>query len=139
MDLTQEASAIVNAELDSLLILWHNHLMHGGIARKCKSSSVGGLYSTSRQYDDVNGALDDILELRKVSAVDFAVSEMIDPYKAAMHMQAKALTLGIDVPVSPRMPLDQVERDKVTKLARRILWHKLALAGVVDAAYESMI
>lgn len=139
MDLAQEASAIVNAELDDLLILWHNHLMHGGIVRKCKSSSVGGLYSTSRQYDDVNGALDDILELRKVSAVDFAVSEMVDPYRAAMHMQAKALTLGITVFVSPRMPADPVEREKVTKMARRILWRNLARAGVVDEANESML
>lgn len=139
MDLVKEASAIVNAELDDLLILWHNHLMHGGIARKCKSSSVGALYSTSRQYDDVNGALDDALELRKVTAVDFAVSQMVDPYRAAMHMQAKALTLGIEAFVSPRLPICPVERAKVVKVARRILWGHLSRAGVVDSANEFML
>lgn len=139
MNLAQEAADVVNAEIDDLLILWHNHLMHGGIVRKCKSSSVGDYYTTSCQYDDQNGALDAALEIRKVNAVDFAVSEMVDPYRAAMHMQAKALTLGIEVFISPRMPTDPAERVRVTKMARRMVCHNLARAGVVDSAYEAMI
>ena len=139
MSLLKEAAEVVNAEIDDLLILWHNHLMHGGIVRRCRSSSAGDYYITSRQYDDMNGALDAALEIRKVNAVDFAVSEMVDPYRAAMHMQAKALTLGIEVFISPRMPADPAERVIVTKMARRMLCHNLARAGVVDSAYESMI
>lgn len=139
MSQAQEAADVVNAEIDDLLILWHNHLMHGGIVRRCKSSSAGDYYTTSRQYDDENGALDAALEIRKVNAVDFAVSEMVDPYRAAMHMQAKALTLGIVVFISPRVPACPVERARVTKMARRMLCHNLARAGVVDSAYEAMI
>jgi hypothetical protein len=85
----------------------------------------------SRQYDDTNGQLDADLDKSEMHAVEFAVTQMVDPYKAAIYAQARALVVGVSVFSSPRLPLDRAERDAVVAEARRMLVVRLRAAGVM--------
>lgn len=120
-----------DADLDDLLCRWHQW------ARPVKgrgfntSALVVGDYQTSRQYDDMNGALDQDLEDFRIRQVDFEVSEMHDPHKAAIFVLARALTVGAWVFASPRVPADPIERAEVIRVARAILTARLIASGVI--------
>lgn len=121
----------LSAVLDDLLARWHrwqsDHVGRGYNRR----ALVVGEYVTSRQYDDSNGALDDRLDNMQMRAVEFAVGQMVDPYKAAIYAQARALHVGVAVFNSPRLPVDPCERMLIVAGARQILTARLQSAGVM--------
>ena len=119
-------------QLDDLLILWHNHMSSlktaDGYDRK---SSVAGDYKISRQWDDQNGALDAELDLRKVGAVQYAVEQLVDPYRAAIYCLARGLMCGLMAWSSPRLPADDAAREVVLRSARDQMIFRLSRAGVI--------
>jgi hypothetical protein len=121
-----------DAILDDLMCRWHQW---GQSARICRGfapkSLVVGDYRISRQHDDINGALDSDLDASRMKAVDFAVGCMLDPYKAAIYAQARALVSGAAVWTSPRLPADPAERAAIVVLARSMLTVRLRSAGVL--------
>jgi hypothetical protein len=124
-------SLFTAAVLDDLLARWHRwqsaHVGRGFNRR----ALVVGEYVTSRQYDDTNGALDDRLDNMQMRAVEFAVGQMVEPYKAAIYANARALHCGVTVFSSPRLPPDPCERMLVVAGARQILTARLQSAGVM--------
>lgn len=119
-------------QLDELLILWHNHLSNGRTAKGYdRKTSVAGDFKVSRQWDDQNGALDDDLEMRKVTQVDYAVNELVDPYRAAIYCIARGLTCGLMVWNSPRLPAVEADRQIVVRSARGQMIFRLTRAGVI--------
>ncbi len=125
------AFAQQQAELDDLLIRWHQwHPPTVGRGWNTKAL-VAGEYPTSRQYDDANGALDAGLEKIRVQAVDFAVTQMTDPHRTAIYCLARALTVGARVFTSPRLPSSPAEREIVVTEARGMLIRRLKSAGVL--------
>ena len=120
------------AILDDVLSRWHQWASGGSVARGYGSRSmVCGEFRVSRQYDDVNGALDDELEHATMKTVDFQVSEMRDPWRSAIHANARALVVGAAVWSSPRLPADSVQRLHVIAEAREQLAGRLLAAGVL--------
>ena len=128
---TQAAATEQDAHLDSLLCAWHQW-QRASTARGWNSRAlVCGDYRVSRQHDDSNGALDAELEHRTMKAVDFNVCQMLDPHKAAIYAQARALVSGAGVWSSPRLPVDAKARAVIVIAARGILTRRLQSAGVM--------
>ena len=118
--------------LDDLLGRWHRWCQQATVGRGHASRSlVVGEYRTSRQYDDANGALDDDLERSTMKAVNFNVGEMRDPWRSAIHAQARAIHCGVLVWSSPRLPQDREARELVVQEARAMLIGRLTAAGVM--------
>lgn len=118
--------------LDSLLCQWHQWAGHfRGVRGYASKALVCGDFRVSRQYDDLSGALDDELDNVTMKAIDFQVSEMVEPYKAAIYALAKNLTVGNEVFISPRLPANKAARDMVTAQARNIITARLISAGVL--------
>ena len=120
-----------NRILDDLLSLWHTWAKQEQHARGYASTSAGmSGYRTSRQYDSDNGALDTDLDKSTMKTVDFQVSQMDDPYRAAIHMEAKNLAAGRHVFQSPRVPAG-LEGMSILRAARLTLINRLVTAGVI--------
>lgn len=126
--MTDDSAAI----LDDILCRWHQWASRGSVARGYAGRAlVVGDYRISRQYDDQNGALDDDLEHATMKTVDFQVNEMRDPWRAAIHANARALVVGSAVWSSPRLPSDRLKRLHVIAEARVRLTERLISAGVL--------
>ena len=125
-------SSAQDEELDRVLSLWHWKRTGGNIGRGFNDRSlVVGEYLVSRQYDDSNGKLDDDLDERRAKAVDFAVSKMLDPWRAAIYMLARNLYTGSSVWESPRLPQSRIDRERIVFQARRQITRLLTAAGVI--------
>lgn len=121
-----------DSSLDSLLCEWHQWQKCARVGRSFNNRAlVCGEYRTSRQYDDANGALDHALDVSRWKQVDFEVSEMVDPYRAAIYVLARQLTVGVMVFSSPRLPRDPDESRAVVRTARGQLAARLVSAGVI--------
>lgn len=127
------ASRAARAEqLDDLLSRWHHWQQRSSVGRGFdERSAVVGQYRISRQYDDDNGALYDDEEHELMRAVDFAVRELATEHGAALHQQARALMLGVDVFRSPRLPADPKAREQLLEAARAMLVARLLASGVL--------
>lgn len=126
--MTDDSAAI----LDDLLCRWSQWCRPPTVGRgHNRSALVLGQYRASRQYDAENGALDEDVEHATMKVVDFEVSEMDDPYKAAIYVQARALVIGCTVFMSPRLPSDPDQRAAVILQARMMLVTRLMRAGVM--------
>lgn len=124
-------SADQDAILDDLLSQWA-HWAHGEQASRGFGNSAAGfsLYRASRQYDDCNGGLDAEIDKSTMRTIDFQVSQMQDPYRAAIHMNAKNLSAGREVFRSPRIPTG-LDGANILKTARAALIVRLVNAGVI--------
>lgn len=122
----------VEASLDDILSRWHHWASRARLVRGyAPRALVCGDYRTSRQYDDSNGALDSDLESSRMEAVDFQVSEMLDPHRTAIHAHARNLSLGLSVWLSPRLPQDLDARSRLIAQARDMLQKRLTTAGIL--------
>ena len=120
-----------NAILDSLLSDWHRWAAGEQHADGYASTSAGlGDWRASRQWDDQNGALDGELDKSTMKTIDFQVQQMQDPYRAAIHMNAKNLAAGRNVFQSPRIPTG-IEGVNILRTARATLTIRLVNAGVI--------
>ena len=128
MEQTHDSSDI----LDDILCRWHHWASSAQFVRGfAPRSLVVGDFKVSRQYDDENGALDGDIEKQIMRTVDFCVVSMMDPHKAAIYANARALVVGCAVFSSPRLPQDRAERMAVIAEARSMLTRRLCDAGVL--------
>jgi hypothetical protein len=120
-----------NAILDSLLAAWHSWAQGDRASLGYSNISAGmGEWRASRQYDFDNGAIDAEVDKSINRTIDFHVREMVEPYRAAIYMQAKNLSAGRHVFQSPRVPAG-IEGANILRAARGILILKLVGAGVI--------
>ena len=118
--------------LDDILSRWHSWQCGYRASRGFSPKSlVTGDYRTSRQYDDVNGALDIDIDAAIMRQVDFEIGEMADPHRTAIYCLARALALGLAVFTSPRLPDDRAELEHIVRNARGILTARLVASGVI--------
>ncbi len=124
------AEAERNAELDDVLSEWHSWQLRARVTRGFASKSlVTGEYRTSRQWDDVNGALDDDLDSMRMRQVDFEVTQLADPWRSTVYALAKSASTGAAVFHSPRVPVE--DRARVLAEARQKIHARLRQAGVL--------
>lgn len=123
--------AATDAAVCELLSRWHQwqNVRHTrGFAPK---ALVVGEFRISRQYDDANGALDAELDHFQMKQVDFEVSQIQEPYKAAIYCLARALTVGVMVFVSPRLPQDKAQREALVSKAKAMATDRFMAAGLL--------
>ncbi len=122
----------VNAILDDLLGRWHRWASAAPSVRGYAPLAAGCWgYRASRQYDDQNGALDSDLADSTMTAVDFQVSEMAEPWRSAIYCNARNISTGRRVWSHPRLPADRAERAALVAFARDLLQKRLIGAGVM--------
>lgn len=119
--------------LDDLLSRWDHWLHPVTVSRGHASSSAGcGLYRTSRQYDDENGALDEQVEHQVMQGVQGCVERLETEQRVAIHIEARNVRLGVSVWRSPRLPADEREARAVISGARFRMIELLCGAGLMD-------
>ena len=132
MNAMTDTETLLAAQLDDILSRWHHWASNARIVKGFASRAlVCGDFKVSRQYDDTNGALDGDLEDSTMKAVDFQVNEMLDPWRTAIHCNARNICAGVSVWSSPRLPQDKDARAAVVVVARGMLHKRLTAAGVL--------
>lgn len=92
------AEAERNAVLDDVLSEWHAWQLRARVGRGFSGRSpVVGEFRISRQWDDVNGALDDDLDAMRMRQVDFEVTQLADPWRSAIYALARSASTGTAV------------------------------------------
>jgi hypothetical protein len=117
--------------LSDLLSHWHEWAKAESHTRGYANTSAGmGQWRASRQYDFDNGAMDCEIDKSTMKTIDFQVGQIQDPYRAAIHMEAKNLAAGRHVFQSPRVQTG-IEGANILKTARAMLVIRLVGAGVI--------
>ena len=126
-----EATAI-DVSLDALLVIWHQWASGEQVGQGYPSEAAGmKMYRVSRQYDYDNGAIDGEVDATVGAAVDALVSQMQDPHRTAIHINARNLKTGVHVWGSARITCDPVERAVIVLEARNQLMRKMQAAGLM--------
>lgn len=102
----------LNRDLIGLLVLWHNVEQSGalsalGFPKECPSCKS---YRTSRQYDDLNGAMETDARGQLARQVGIIVDGLPEPYRTALYVLARNRATGARVWMSPRLPTDEMQR-----------------------------
>lgn len=121
-----------DASLDDLLFRWHRwQQSYRAVSGWRRSSLVLDRYVSGRHYDADNGALDDEIEADTMHTMEFEVGEMPEPWRSAIHQEARNMVVGAAVFVSPRLPSDLRQRQRVIAEARQKLRVRLLSAGLL--------
>lgn len=121
----------VNVILDDILSRWHHHCKHFSPVPVSGADPMFRNARISRYWDTTEQIADATVDAAQMKAVDFHVSEMQDPHRAAIHVLARNCYTGRSVWISPRLPADREEREVVVMEARIILTRRLMTAGVM--------
>lgn len=118
--------------LSDILGEWHEWAKGYQHNRAYPGRSSGcGDYRPSRQYDGENGSLDAVQHIERMKTVDFEVSQIEEPGRSGLHMNARAIALGVSVFRSPRLPEDRIAALKIIAEARQELTRRLLARGVM--------
>ena len=133
MNMTDLDQARANAErINSLLSMWHWWASAGTFAAGYPSQTAACRQArASRQYDDANGGLDAYIDACLCEAVDAVLDAVEQPYRTALHIQARNLATGAQVWSSPRLPADREDRAQLLEKARTFFADRLAMAGLL--------
>lgn len=130
--MNDETDAVREALLDELLVRWWQWKKpiqptrgHGGVALGFEGFRV------TRQYDDENGALYEDEEAQVMKAFEREVNALDSQHRTVVYVMARALTLGVAVFSSPRIPDEKQAREQVIRAARAALAHRLTAAGLM--------
>lgn len=121
----------VNVILDDILSRWHHHCKHFSPVAVCGADPMFRNAVSPKGWDTTADIADDTVNSAQMKAVDFHVSEMQDPHRAAIHVLARNCYTGHSVWMSPRLPSDKEERAVVVMEARNMLTRRLMTAGVI--------
>lgn len=101
--------------LDLLTLWWRVESQYNpveGYPAECPSCHG---YRASRQYDDMNGAIETDTRGRVALHVGHIVNAMPEPFRTALHILARNRATGVNVWVSARIPAER--REVVTRQA----------------------
>ena len=129
---TQDLDPSHSAALDDLLMRWWSWKPRIQPARGHGSVALGfESFRVTRQYDDQNGALYEDEEEQIMRAVEREVNFLETHHRTVIYVMARALTMGVLVFSSPRLPSDRVERERLVKQARGCLAARLISSGLM--------
>jgi hypothetical protein len=118
--------------LDHLLVLWFLWTRgdRGVVAYADHSLVVGDFRGTAAQYESQLEAQDIRADDLRSAQVHEEVERMDEPYRTAIHCDAKNLHCGVAVWRSERLPKDPITREIVLEMARDDLKKRLVSAGI---------
>lgn len=119
------------AILDDLLSRWFHYTKQYKLTAGIGGQPMFRYTQRPRGGQTVEALLDDDAERGQMEGVDFQVSEMQDPYRAAIYILARNLSTGRSVWLSPRLPTDPLERATVVAEARNQIIKRLMAVGVM--------
>lgn len=119
------------AILDDILSRWHHHCKTYQVVRQSGADPMFRNAKSPNHWDSTADIADDSGNSAQMKAVDFAVSEMQDPHRAAIYVNARNCYTGRSVWLSPRLPTDPAARALVIGEARSMLMRRLIAAGVM--------
>ena len=123
---------VLQAGLDEVLCRWHQWQGKAVLTRGMnRRSLVVGDYQPEGGYRVDDDAVDARTEHETMKVVDFQVREMADPYRTAIHVIARAVTVGVTVFSSQRLPQDRAALDAICTEARRQAIARLVRVGVL--------
>jgi hypothetical protein len=126
-----EQAALCEATLSDWLSRWHNWGRAYKANQQAASDPIFRHAKSGRGWDSTDDIIEDELMGSTMETIDFQVSEMQEPYRAAIYVLARNLSTGRSVWLSPRLPQDAVERATVVAEARNILTRRLQACGVM--------
>lgn len=119
-----------DAILDDLLSRWHAYCK--GFQLSAQAASPMFRQAKRAKGEQTLEAISEDAHWDGVfRSMDFHVSEMADPYRTAIYMNARNCYTGRTVWFSPRLPQDPVARAIILGEARRELIRRLVAAGVM--------
>lgn len=120
-----------DAILDDLLSRWHNWSKHTAdrAGLPGKAPAFGQSLSNS-QFDWENGIEDDYVERRIMQGFDAAMSKISGEQFTALTFEARNLSTGRQVWLSPRLPTGEALQ-ALRQQARATLARELAKDGVI--------
>ena len=117
--------------LDDLLAEWHKwSISFAMLGSHGTAPMFNGLVS-SRQWDSEHDVVDGSLHNSQMEAVDFHIGELKPDHRTAIYISARNLHTGKQVWTSVRLPVDQMERQKIVAEARNMLTKRLTDAGIM--------
>lgn len=119
------------AILDDLLSRWHSHCRAYRANQQAPRDPIFRDAKSGRGWDTTADVIEDEIHGSMMEAIDFQVSEMQDPHRAAIYVLARNLSTGRSVWLSPRLPVDPLERATVVAEARNQLTSRLMRCGVM--------
>ena len=119
------------AILDDILSRWHRWAKGFKVVAEQRFDPMFSQACSSRQWDRSDDVIDAVIEVKIMESVEFQVSEMSDPHRTAIHINARNCYTGSSVWSSPRLPIDPIERGIVVMEARNMLMRRLMTAGVI--------
>lgn len=123
---------VLQAGLDDILCRWHQWQGKAVLTRGMnRRSLVVGDYQPEGGYRVDDDAVDADTEHRTMRVVDFQLRQMVDPYRTAIHVIARAVTHGVTIFHSPRLPHDREALDAICTEARRQAIVRLSRVGVL--------
>ena len=124
-----------SAQLDHELSCWHAWQKGDKGVRGFNNRAlvVGDCRGYGLQYESQLEAQYEKSDNAKYKDIDFQVSEMTEPHRTAIYINARNLSTGRTVFRSPRLPNDPVLIGVLLRFAREMLLQRLKSAGVMDA------
>jgi hypothetical protein len=120
-----------NHILDDWLSRWHAWGKSYKANQQAAQDPVFRNAKSGRGWDSIDDIIEDDLSGTTLESIDFHVSEMQDPYRAAIYILARNLYTGRSVWLSPRLPADPLERGTIIAEARNQITKRLMSAGVM--------
>jgi hypothetical protein len=120
-----------NHILDDWLSRWHAWGKSYKANQQAAQDPVFRNAKSGRGWDSIDDIIEDDLSGTTLESIDFHVSEMQDPYRAAIYILARNLYTGRPVWLSPRLPADPLERGTIIAEARNQITKRLMSAGVM--------
>ena len=116
--------------LDDILSRWHHHSSGYNPMKAPGADPMFRNAKSGRGWDTGEG-VDDALNNSTMERVDFEVSEMVDPHRTAIHINARNCATGRKVWMSPRLPADPLACAVIVGEARAMLSDRLVNVGVL--------
>jgi hypothetical protein len=119
------------AILDDLLSRWHSHCRAYKANQQTPRDPMFRDTKSGRGWDSTEDIIEDEIHGSMMESIDFQVSEMQDPHRAAIYALARNLSTGRSVWMSPRLPQDPLQRATIVAEARNQITKRLMAVGVM--------
>jgi hypothetical protein len=117
--------------LDDLLSRWHQWAKGFKVCPEPGADPMFRGVKSGRSWDSTAEIIEDELSSSTMEAIDFQVSEMAEPGRTAIYVNARNCYTGRSVWLSPRLPQDPAIRAVILLEARTELIRRLLRAGVM--------